>query len=76
MTGPDMSLYVSHDIGFIKQQLRNEPHQKWIDILSALVLRGRFDAEGEAMARKAIAERDRRTMIRLIRSVTTTRELK
>ena len=71
-----MDSYIGHDQGFIVDRLKNEPHQQWIDALSALVLRGLFDAGGEGLAREAIAKRDKKAMLRLIRSVTTTRELK
>ena len=67
--------YIGHDFGWIKKQLRDEPYQLWIDTLSSLVLLGKFDVEQEAMARQAIAARDRKAMIRLIRSVTTTKQL-
>lgn len=70
-----MDSYIGHDHGFIIEQLKNEPHQQWIDVLSALILRGRFDAAGEGLARDAIARRDKKAMVRLIRLVTTTREL-
>ena len=68
--------YISHDQGFIRRQIQNEPHQRWIDTLSVLVARGQFDASGEAAVRDAIARRDKKAMLRLIRTVTTTRELR
>ena len=71
----DLTNYIGHDLGWIRKQIHDEPHQAWIDTLSALVLLGKFDAEHEAIVRQAIAARDRKAMIRLIRQATTTREL-
>jgi len=71
-----MHNYIGHSYGFISRPITDEDYQRIIDVLSVLVARGRFDAMGEAAARDAIAKRDKRAMLRLIRMATTTKELK
>lgn len=71
-----MDSYIGHDQGWIRRQIIDEPHQRWIDTLSVLVARGLFDAAEEAAARDAITRRDKKTMVRLIRMATITRKLK
>ena len=71
-----MHNYIGHSYGFISRPIADEDYQRIIDVLSVLVARGRFDVMGEVAAREAIARRDKRAMLRLIRTATTTKELR
>jgi hypothetical protein len=73
--GTDMHNYIGHDFGFVSRPIKDEDHQRIIDVLSVLVAREKFDSMGETAAREAIARRDKKAMLRLIRTATTTREL-